>query len=83
MNETRPVLCGKCHVSPERGFKRNGQMWASCPICGQEDTITYINREAAEYSTDKALREEFSGLSGSVMTIKLPPQREYRWITGD
>jgi len=83
MGETGPVLCGKCHVPPERGFERDGQMWASCPVCGQEDTIEHIGREAAEYNTDKAIRDMLSGLhSSSVMTVKIPPERSYSWITG-
>jgi uncharacterized Zn finger protein (UPF0148 family) len=83
MDETGPILCGKCHVTPERGFERDGQMWASCPICGQKDTIEYIGREAAEYRADKAIRDMLSGLqSSSIMTVKYPPERSYRWITG-
>jgi hypothetical protein len=83
-DETGPILCGKCHVTPERGFERDGQMWASCPVCGQEvQLIADIQREAAEYHADKAIRDAFSGLrSSSVMTVKSPPERAYRWIAG-
>jgi hypothetical protein len=82
-DETGPILYGKCHVTPERGFERDGQMWASCPVCGQEDTIADIQREAVEYHADKAIRDAFSGFrSSSVVTIKSPPERVYRWITG-
>jgi hypothetical protein len=81
-NEIGPILCGKCHVAPERGFERDGQMWASCHVCGQEDTIENIGREAAEYRTDKAIRDVLSGLhSSNVMTVKSPPERVYRWVT--
>ena len=52
-------------------------------VCGQEDTIEHIGREAAEYNTDKAIRDMLSGFhSSSVMTVKIPPERSYRWITG-
>lgn len=82
-DETGPILCGKCHVSPERGVERDGQMWAACPVCGQEDTTVDIGREAAEYQADKATRDVFSGLQGSsIMTVKLPPERVYRWVIG-
>ena len=82
MDETFPVLCGKCHVSPEQGFERDGEMWAACPMRGREDRIEDIQREAAEYHTDKAVRGVFSGLSSGVMTVESPPERTYRWITG-
>jgi hypothetical protein len=83
VDETGPILCGKCHITPERGFERDGQMWASCPVCGQEDTIADIQREAAEYNIDNAVRDSLLGFpSSSVMTVKGPPERSYRWITG-
>ena len=83
MDETGPILCGKFHVTSERGFERDGQMWASCPVCGQEDTIADIQREAVEYHTDEIVRAAFSGLrSSNAMTVKSPPERTYRWITG-
>ncbi len=81
-DETLPVLCGKCHVSPERGFERDGEMWAACPVCGKEDRVEDISREAAEYLTDKAAREMLSGIGIDRISIKYPPEREYRWITG-
>jgi len=83
MSDTYPVLCGKCHVPPEAGTERNGQLWASCPVCGQEDSVTDINREAGEYFTHKGMRVLFSGLESDVISVKCPPEREYRWITGD
>jgi hypothetical protein len=83
MSDKYPVLCGKCHVSPERGFEREGQIWAACPVCGQEDTIEDIQREAGEYFTDRGLRILFTGLKSDVVGVKCPPEREYRWITGD
>jgi hypothetical protein len=83
MDESSPILCSKCHVSPERGFERDGEMWASCPVCGREDRVADIQREAGEYHADKAIGSIFSGLRSSAMTVKSPPQREYRWITSD
>ena len=61
-------------------------MMAKCgplaPSAG-EDTIEHIGREAAEYNTDKVIRDMVSGLhSSSVMTVKIPPERSYRWSTG-
>jgi uncharacterized Zn finger protein (UPF0148 family) len=82
MNDVQPILCGKCKITPKRGFERDGEMWASCPVCGREDRIADIQREAAEYHTDKAVRDTLSGVSANSMTVKSPPQREYRWITG-
>jgi hypothetical protein len=83
MSETRPVLCGKCHVTPERWFERDGETWGACAVCRREDRTEDIMREAAEYHADKAIRGVFSGLQGGSLTVKSPPQREYRWITGD
>ncbi len=81
MSETRPILCGICHVSPEGGFERDGKTWAACPVCGQEDRMENILREAAEYHADQGFRRALSGLKH--LTVKSPPQRKYRWITSD
>jgi hypothetical protein len=80
--QTGPILCGKCHVTPERGFERDGQIWARCSTCGQEDTVADIQREAMEYLVHKSVRDALSGFSGGAITVKGPPEREYRWITG-
>jgi len=82
MSETRPILCGKCHVTPERGFERDGEAWAKCPICGQEARVIEIQREAAEYEFDKVARS-VPGLKSGSISVKGMPQREYRWIVGD
>ena len=65
MDEISPILCGKCHVTPERGFERDGEVWASCSICGQEDRVTDVQREAAEYHADKLIGGMFAGLRGT------------------
>jgi hypothetical protein len=62
LDEISPVLCGKCHVAPERGFERDGEVWAACPICGQEDRMEDIARQAAENRFDKMIRGTFSGI---------------------
>ena len=80
-DETYSIVCGKCRVTPEHGFKTDDQPWAYCPKCGQEDTIADIKREAAEYYADKAIRGAFA-FSGRVTTVTSPPDRSYRWITG-
>jgi hypothetical protein len=83
MSDITHVLCNKCHVTPQRGFERNGETWAACAICGQEDRVEEILGEAAEYHIRKGIDGVFSGLQGGALTIKSPPQRQYRWITGD
>ena len=80
-DQTGPILCGKCHVTPERGFERNGETWAACSICGREDRVEDIMREAAKYTADKSVRGMFSGLAGSGMSVESPPERDYRWVT--
>ncbi len=40
-------------------------------------------REAAKNHVDKAIRQGFLGLKGGSLTVKSPPEREYRWITSD
>ncbi len=84
-DDVKPILCGKCNVTPELGFEREGEMWASCPVCGQEDRIADIQREAAEHSFDKMVRQTLSGIgnAGSGITVDNPPERQYRWITGE
>jgi hypothetical protein len=67
-NETGPILCGKCHVAPERGFERDGQMWASCPVCGQEDTIEYIGREGSRGSSARLSASIVGSLDNMFMT---------------
>jgi hypothetical protein len=81
MDESSPILCGKCHVTPQRGFERDGEVWASCPVCGQEDRVAYIQLEATEYKIGKLAGKVPSFKSGGV-TVKGPPEREYRWILG-
>jgi hypothetical protein len=80
LDEISPVLCGKCHVAPERGFERDGEVWAACPICGQEERMEDIARQAAENRFDKMIRGTFSGIQSSSLTVKSPPERQYRWI---
>jgi hypothetical protein len=84
MSDVKPILCGKCRVSPERGFERDGETWAACPVCGQEDRIIDIQREAALQYASKSLGDMLDGFKGSSgLTIKRAPQRNYRWITGE
>ena len=84
MNETRPILCGKCHVPIKGGIERDGDAWGICPNCGQEDRMDEIVREVSKYHVDKMVDGMFSGIrSSSSMTIKSPPERQYRWIRSD
>lgn len=80
MDEIRPILCGKCHVTPERGFERNGEVWASCSICGQEDRVVDIQREAAEHYVSKGMDEFLASIGGGKVTVQGAPKRDYRWI---
>jgi hypothetical protein len=48
--ETRPVLCGKCHVAIEQRANPETQtILAVCPNCGETDTLDNAVREAGEY----------------------------------
>src|SRR5437763_684239 len=53
--ETRPILCGRCHVGVEKRTDPNGQEMAFCPNCGESDTIENAIGEAADYLTNKTL----------------------------
>jgi hypothetical protein len=82
MSETRPILCGKCHVPIETRVERDGETWGTCPVCGREDRMDEIIRETTGYHVDKIARLVPNFKSSSV-TIKGPPERQYRWIIGD
>ena len=76
MGINKPILCGKCQAIVESGFERNGEMWAACPICGQQGRFADIRREAAQYYADKGTRMMYSYSSQK-------PPRIFSWITGD
>ena len=82
-DETSSIRCGKCYAPIKVGAERDGDTSGSCPICGQEDRVDNIIREAAEYSLDNMVRGTLSGFQEGELTVKSPPQREYRWITRD
>jgi len=82
MNDITNILCGKRHVTPERGFERDGETWAACPICGQEDRVEDIFGEAAKYRVDKSI-PPLPVFQSSHMTVKDFPKQSYRWVTGD
>jgi hypothetical protein len=86
MDESSPILCGKCNVLVKFWTKDDGETWGVCIGCGQEDSLDAILREAASYKVDKSLPAGiFSGItvgSGSI-TIKSQPKRQYRWIVAD
>jgi hypothetical protein len=82
MSETRPVLCGKCHIPSEVRTESDGSEWVSCPICGQQDRMDDAFGEAGEYHVGKLLRTLPLSHSRS-MTIKDMPERDYRWIIED
>jgi hypothetical protein len=82
-DDIRPILCGKCQVTPERGFERDGELWAACPVCGNEDRIVDIQREAAEQFATKSIGDMLAGIGGGRLTVKRAPARQYRRITGD
>jgi hypothetical protein len=83
MDETRPIRCGKCYVPIKVGAERDGDTWGSCPVCGQEDRVDNIIREAAEYGLDNMVRDTLFGFQEGELTVKSWPQRDYRWITRD
>jgi hypothetical protein len=83
MNDTKPILCGKCHVPIKVGTEADGETLGACPVCGQQDRMDDIIREAAKYRIDKMVRGTFSDIQSSSFTVKSPPEPEYRWITGD
>jgi hypothetical protein len=83
MDDIKKILCGKCHVVPERGFEREGETWAACAICGQEDRTNDIFRDASEYCVRKGMDGFMSSLGGGSVTVKGPPKRDYRWVVAD
>lgn len=84
MSYTKEILCSKCHVTPERGFERNGEPWAACSVCGQEDPIETILREAAEHRAHQAIGNMLRGaFSSGNITVDETPQREFRWLTAE
>jgi hypothetical protein len=84
MDETKPILCGRCHVDIEHRVNPEGQTMVVCPNCGQSDTPENVAREAAEYLTDKTIREGMAGFGNMPgITVTSPPQREYRFIVTD
>jgi hypothetical protein len=85
MDESKPVLCSRCHVQIEVWVDANGQKLAACPNCGQSDTLDNASGEAVSYLTDKVLREMLlAGLGNmSDMTITGSSERDYRFIFGD
>ena len=82
-DETSSIRCGKCSVPIKVGAGRDGEAWGSCPVCGQEDGVDNIIREAAEYSLDRMVSDTLSGFQEGELTVRSLPQREYRWITRD
>jgi hypothetical protein len=55
----------------------------SCPVCGQEDSVDNIIREAAEYGLDMMVSDTLFGFQEGELTVRSLPQREYRWIMRD
>ena len=82
-DETSAIRCGKCYVQIKVGAERDGDTSGSCPICGQEDRVDNIIREAAEYSLDRMVSDTLSGFQEGELTVRSLPQREYPWITRD
>jgi hypothetical protein len=83
MDETKPILCGRCHISVEQRFNTEGHMMLVCPTCGEIDTLENAAREASEYFIDKTMREGLTGLDAPGVTVTHPPQRNYRFILAD
>jgi NMD protein affecting ribosome stability and mRNA decay len=85
--ETRPILCGKCHVAVEVRANDNIDM-VVCPTCGASDTVENATREAADYLAAKIEREllapfeSFPGNNSLKVTVTHSPQRTYRFILG-
>jgi hypothetical protein len=86
--ETRPILCGRCHVGVKQRTDPNGQEMAFCPSCGETDTTENVIREASEYFTNETARklmgplEHMRSTEFMKVTITRPPQRTYRFILG-
>lgn len=84
MSDIKKVLCSKCRVAPERGFERDGETWAACPVCGQEDPVETILREAAQHHARKVIGDVLRGApTGPNVTVNEVPQPESRWIIAD
>ena len=79
--------CGKCKVPLEVVTQDNGQKRATCPKCGDSDTVENVKRIVAEYVKERtalALHESLvKGARGSKflkVTSRRPPQRQHRFI---
>ena len=80
MSETRTVLCGVCHIPVEQRANAQGNAILVCPTCGNSDGVENASREAAEYLTDKLMRELMPESNGPGMTVTHPPKRSFRFI---
>jgi len=65
MSDTQPILCGECNVTPERGFERDGEMWASVPSAGAK-TVLQISKGRQPNITLTRLPVRSSPVSGAV-----------------
>jgi hypothetical protein len=88
-DETKPILCGRCHVAVDERIDPNGQAMAVCPQCGVTDTVENAVGEAGEYLAEKVAREmtaPFENMPSSKfmkVTVTHSPQKHFRFILGD
>lgn len=79
-DETRTVLCGVCHIPVIQRADAQGDLMLVCPTCGASDSAENASREAAEYLTDKLMREMLPESKGPGMMVTHPPKRGFRFI---
>jgi hypothetical protein len=87
MSETRPILCGHCHVGIEGRADAHGNEEAFCPRCGQSDTLENAIREAGEsaaYFLAEQLGSTFADAFRCSDTFKVTkhhlPERRFRFV---
>jgi hypothetical protein len=87
MSETRPILCGFCHVGIEGRTDSHGNEEAFCPRCGQSDTLENAMREAGESAAhfmaeqiEHTFADAFRGSDFIKVTVEHSPQPSFRFI---
>jgi hypothetical protein len=87
MSETRPILCGFCHVGIQGRTDAHGNEEAFCRRCGQSDTLENAMREAGESATEfladqlgSMFADAFRGNDMFKVTAHHVPNRSFRFI---
>ena len=85
--ETRPILCGFCHVRIEGRTDAHGNDEAFCLQCGQSDTLENAIREAGEFAAcilaeqlGSTFADAFGGRDMFKVTKHHLPERSFRFI---